>query len=107
MAGNPLTDPNWAADTTDTVVRVVEQVRDKTTTPVIYAARGLVFGVLAAFLVVFAVGLLLVGVQRGIESLWALAVDRPQAVYLSYFTLGGILSLIGMFLFWKRNRAAS
>ena len=107
MAGNPLTDPNWAADTTDTVVRVVGQVREKTTTPVIYAARGIVFGVLAAFLAVFAIGLLLVGLQRGIQSLWEIGFDTPQAVYLSYFTLGGILSLIGVFLFWQRNRAAS
>ena len=73
----------------------------------IYAARGIVFGVLAAFLSVFAIGLLLVGLQRGIQALWEIGFDTPQAVYLSYFTLGGILSLIGMFLFWKRNRAAS
>ena len=32
--------------------------------------------------------------------------DEAQAVYLSYFTLGGILCLTGALLFWKRNRAA-
>lgn len=107
MPGNPLTDPNWAADTTDTVVRVVETVREKTTTPAIYAARGVVFGLLAAFLCVFALILFLVGLQRGIESLWDLAVSRPQAVYLSYFTLGGILCLTGGLLFKKRNNPVS
>lgn len=106
MPGNPLTDPNWAAETTDTVVRVVGQVREKTTTPAIYAARGIVFGVLAAFLGVFVVIMILIGAQRAIESLWDLAVDRPQAVYLSYFTLGGILCLAGWLLFRKRNAAS-
>ena len=107
MPGNPLTDPNWAADTTDTVVRVVETVREKTTTPVIYAARGVVFGLLAAFLGIFALILFLVGLQRGIESLWDLAVSRPRAVYLSYFTLGGILCLAGWLSFRKRNSSVS
>ena len=55
MPANPLTDPNWADETTDTVVRLVGNIRDKTTTPLVYAARGLVFGIIAVLLGVFAV----------------------------------------------------
>ena len=105
MPGNPLTDPNWAAETTDTVVRVVGNVREKTTTPAVHAARGVVFGILAAFLGLFAFVLLLVGLQRAIEALWAIGVSDERAVYLSHLTLGGILCLVGLLLFAKRNHA--
>ena len=58
-------DPNWADETTDTVVRLVGNIRDKTTTPLVYAARGLVFGIIAVLLGVFAVIIALVMVTRG------------------------------------------
>ena len=50
MAGNPLTDPNWAAHVADTVERVVGTVHDRTTRPVVHVTRALVFGLLAAIL---------------------------------------------------------
>ena len=68
MAGNPLTDPDWANNTTDTVVRLVDSVKAKTTKPAVMAARGLVFGLLALFLGLFAIVLLLVGVTRGLQA---------------------------------------
>jgi hypothetical protein len=109
MPGNPLTDPNWADETTDTVVRLVGNVRDKTTTPVVYAARALVFGIIAVFLGVFAVVLLLIGLTRGIQSGIANGFDLEQerAVYISYLVVGGILSLGGLLLFKKRNSNAA
>lgn len=105
MPGNPLTDPNWAAETTETVVRVVGTVRERTTTPAVHAARGLVFGVLAAILGMVALVLLLIALQRALEALWDLGVSEAQAVYLSQLTLGGILCLVGLLLFAKRNSA--
>ena len=53
MPGNPLTDPNWATDTADTVVRLVGTVRDQTTTKAVFAARAVVYGIIAAFLGTF------------------------------------------------------
>ena len=50
MAGNPLTDPDWAVNTTDQVVRLVESVKSKTTKPAVLVARGLVFGLMAIFI---------------------------------------------------------
>jgi hypothetical protein len=105
MPGNPLTDPNWAADTTDTVVRVVGTVRERTTTPAVHAARAVVFGILAAFLGLFALVLFMVGLQRGLEALWDLGVSEEQAVYLSHLTLGGILCIVGLLLFSRRRNA--
>ena len=107
MPGNPLTDPNWADDTTDTVIRLVGSVRDKATTPIVYAARGLVFGLIAAFLGMFAlvIGLILVtrAMQAGLD--WKL--DHERSVYISYLAVGTVFSLAGLWLFKKRNANAA
>ena len=107
MPANPLTDPNWATETTDRVVRVVDTVRDQTTTKVIYAARGLVFGLIAVILGFFALVIMLVGMMRGLQALLELTMSWDQAVYTSYFIVGGVLCLVGLVLFKKRNAAAA
>ena len=103
MAGNPLTDPNWAADLADTVERVVGTVRDRATTPVVHITRGVVFGLLGAFLGLTAVVLLLVAVTRALQSALDAAVSQPRAVYLSYLIVGGILCLAGALVLRKRH----
>ncbi len=107
MPGNPLTDPNWATETTDKLVTFIDTVRSQTTQKVVYAARGAVFGVIAAMLGALILIIALVGLMRGLQSLLELAVGWDRAVYLSYFIVGGILSLVGLVLFRKRNTAAS
>lgn len=107
MPANPLTDPNWATETTDKLVSVIDNVRAQTTQKVVYAARGAVFGVLAALLGTFIVIIALVGLMRGFQALLELAVGWDRAVYLSYLIVGGILSIIGLVLFRKRNAAAA
>lgn len=106
MAGNPLTDPNWAESTTDQVVKLVDQVKAKTTKPAVMAARGLVFGLLAIFLGIFALVLLLVGLTRGLQAGLEPLIEQPRAVYTSYFIVGGILTIIGLVLFKKRNNSS-
>ena len=103
MAGNTLTDPNWAANTTDQVVRLVDNVKAKTTKPVVVAARGLVFGLLSVFLALFAVVLLLVGLTRGLQAAIEPFAEQARAVYISYFIVGGLLCIVGAVLFKKRN----
>ena len=105
MPANPLTDPNWATETTDKLVSLVDTVRSQTTQKVVYAARGAVFGVIAVMLGMFIAIIALVGLMRGLQALLELAVGWDRAVYLSYFIVGGILSIIGMVLFRKRNAA--
>jgi cell division protein FtsX len=107
MAGTPLNNPNWATETTDTVVRLVGKVRDNGTTKVVWAARGLVFGVIAAFLGVFALVLVLIGLTRGVQSVFDLFLSRPRAVYASYLLVGGIFCLVGAFCFKKRGASSS
>jgi hypothetical protein len=103
MPGNPLTDPNWATDVADQIITLVAKVRDKTTNNAIKGARAIVFGIIGAFLGIFALVLVLIGVTRGLQSLFDIWVSWPTAVYLSYFTLGGIFTLAGLFLMGKRH----
>ena len=103
MPGNPLTDPNWAAEIADTVERVVGTVREKATTPAVHVTRGVVFGLLAAFLGLAALTLALIGITRGLQALLDLVVTPAQAVYLSYFIVGGILCLVGALFFRSRH----
>lgn len=103
MPGNPLTDPNWASDLTTQITTFVGTVRDKTTNNAVKLARVLVFGLLGLFLGMFALVLSLIVATRGLQSLIDLFTSWDKAVYLSYFLLGGILSLIGMLLMGKRH----
>lgn len=107
MAGNPLTDPNWADTTTEQVVKLVDNVKAKTTKPAVMVARGLVFGLLAAFLGLFALVILLIGATRALQVLLELITTQGRSVYISYFVVGGALTLVGAVLFKKRNDASS
>ena len=103
MPGNPFTDPNWAADLADTVERVVGSVREKTTKPLVTVTRGLVYGLLAAILGIAALVLLIVMLTRGTQELLdQFNVRRSAAVYISYLAVGGIFSLLGLFVLSKR-----
>lgn len=101
--GTP-TDPNapassgadWPRQATEQVVKVVDSVRDKTTGPVLTAARGVVFGLLAAICAFLFVVVLIIGMVRGITEL----TDR---VWLTYVILGVPFTLIGLVLWRKRK----
>jgi hypothetical protein len=105
MPGNPLTDPNWAADLADQITGFVGTVRDKTTNNAIKVARAIVFGLLALILGTVALVLAVIGSTRGLQELYDLGTSTDKAVYLSYFTMGGIFTLLGLFLMMKRRTA--
>lgn len=102
MPGNPLTDPNWAPDFADQITTFVGNVRDKTTNNAIKAARGIVFGLLATILGITALVLLLIFLTRGLQALLDLLTSWERAVWISYFVVGGIFTLVGLFLMTKR-----
>ncbi len=104
MAGNPLTDPNWATEFTQTIVESIDKVRDRTTKPIVMIARGLVFGLLIAFLGVMALVLLLVGLSRGLINLLEWPFDHDSAVWMSHLIVGSLLVLLGAILMIKRQR---
>jgi hypothetical protein len=107
MPANPLTDPNWASETTDTLVSYVDLIRSKTTQNLVYAARAVVFGLIAVIVGSFAVVILFVMLMRGLQSLLELATTWERAVYLSYLIVGAVFTIAGVVLFKKRNTAAS
>ena len=104
----PRPDRDWPAQAADSVVDVVDRVRDQTTTRAMVAARGLVFGlpitVLGLVFLVSFVVLLLRGTQVFLVEVAGL--EQARAVYVSYLAMGGVLSIVGFWL-WRRanNRA--
>ena len=107
MPGNPLSDPNWAPDLAEQITGFVGKVRDKTTNNAVKAVRGVVYGLLGLFLGLVAIVLLLIIVTRGIQSGLDIFFEWDKAVYLSYFIVGGILTLVGMLLMTKRHQTGA
>lgn len=103
MAGNPLSDPNWAADVTNTIVSTVDKVRDRTTTPIVMIARGLVFGLLGSILGLAAFVLFLIGMSRALINFIEWPLDHDSAVWVSHAILGGLLVLAGSICMAKRQ----
>ena len=103
MPGNPLTDPNWAPDLTEQITTFVGDIRDKTTNNAIKVVRGVVFGLLGLFLGMVAIVLMVIIGTRALQSLLDIWFEWDKAVYLSYFILGGILTLVGTLLMAKRH----
>lgn len=104
MAGNPLTDPNWASELADTVERVVGLAR-KPVSKVVKVVRALVFGVIVA---IAALALMLLGVIVGVRLLQTvlgspIGLDHDSSVWVSYMVMSGILGVAGLFLMRMRR----
>ena len=99
MPGNPLTDPNWAPDLADTVVRLVGSVRDKATNKAVVAVRALVFGVIIGVAGIGAFTLSIILFTKLVQRLVNIGgwIDADSAVWVSYLVVGGILVLAGWF----------
>lgn len=105
MPGNPLTDQNWATEVTEQITTFVAGVRAKTTDNAVKVVRGIVFAMIGLFLGLVAVVLLLVLVTRALQSLLDIWFEWDKSVWLSYFIVGGILTLGGLFMMSRRQSA--
>jgi len=88
---------DWTTDAVDTLERVVRVVRDKTVVPAQKATKAVVYGLLAAFLVVTASFMLALAIFRALVVL-------TGDVWLAYLVLGGIFVIAGGFLWTRRTR---
>ncbi len=103
MAGNPLNDPDLAKKVVDVIDAVVSYIRDHTTRPLVKSARGLVFGLLAAFGVFAIIILFAIVVSRALQSLLDVFMSRDAAVWLSYFIASAVFLLVGTILMRRRH----
>lgn len=87
----------WPAQAADTIVDTISKVRDKTTKPALLAARGLVYGLVAAVIGSVAFFLVLVMIVR----IWANYV--PGHVWVIYAIFAVVFTGTGLFLLRKAN----
>lgn len=90
-------EPDWTDQVTDLIVDVVDRVHDRTTGPLIQAARWLVFGALAFFVgsVILVIGIILIGRLLGL---------LPFDIWVSYTVIGAVFFGAGVWLWSRRGR---
>lgn len=89
--------PDWAAQTADTIERLVASVRAKTADPLERVARTLVYGLVAAIVGLAALVLGAVALVRVLD------VVLPGDVWSAHAVSGGIFVLVGLLLWRKRT----
>jgi len=96
-ADPPAPEPDWAAQTAGQIEKVVVSIRSKTADPLDRIVRIVVYGIVAAVLGVAVVVLLTVALVRAVD------VAIPGAVWSAHLAVGGIFTVVGLFL-WTRRR---
>lgn len=87
---------DWPAQATDAIVNMVDQVRDKTTGPILTASRALVFGLITTLLLSIVVVLVIIALLRLLNEVL-------PAVWLTYLIVGVFFTGVGAVLFRKRH----
>ena len=91
-------DKDWVSQALDTLERVIDTIRSKTSEPLLKVVQTIVFGMLAAGLAITMLLLITIGGVRMLDAY------LPQGVWLAYFVMGSVLILIGLVAWRKRHR---
>jgi hypothetical protein len=102
MPGNPLTDPNWAANLADVIDRYVGQVRSTVTNRAVTAVRAVVFGIIILVIAPVTVTLVIILGTKSLQRLIATTTDHNSAVWISYMLIGAVLVIAGSVLMSRR-----
>lgn len=95
---------DWPAQAADRIEGLVGTVRDKTTGPVMTAARWAVYGLVVLVVGLVALLLITIGALRGLDELFE-GIDGERRVWASYLVLGLPLTIAGLVLLGKARRA--
>ncbi len=88
---------DWADQAADTVVKVVDTVREKTTGPILTIARAIVYGLIGLFAVIVALVLFTIFAVRIVN------VYLPGDVWAAHLLIGTVFTIAGLFIWTKRN----
>ena len=88
---------DWTTDAANAIDNAVGLVRERTVEPVQGVARVVIFGVLAALILIPALTMLAIAVFR------LLTIAAGGRVWVAWTGLGGIFVLAGWFCWSKRN----
>jgi hypothetical protein len=97
--GSPRPAPasdDWAGQAADTVVNVVDAVREKTTGPILTVARAIVYGLIGLFAVIVALIVTTIALVRFVD------VYLPGNVWSAHLLIGTIFTVAGLFIWTKR-----
>jgi hypothetical protein len=93
---------DWAASATDTIDRVVTGLGDKTTKIPTAIASGIVYGLVIGAAASVLLVLVSIAAVRALNVYLPIH-PYPRAVWISDATVGGILTLAGLFV-WRKRR---
>jgi hypothetical protein len=102
---------DWPAQATDAIVGLVDSVKDKVNGPATSAARGTVYGTLAAIVGTAALVVFLVFVFRGLDVLAQVVLDAVdieragRSTWIAHLLFGLGFTLLGGWLWRKGTRA--
>ncbi len=91
------TTPDWGADATERFVTLVDNVKVKTTGPLLKVLRAVVYGIVAAVMGIMLLFLLVIGLIRLVNAY------LPGDVWAAYLLLGTIFLIAGLFTWTKRT----
>jgi hypothetical protein len=98
----PPSEREWPAHATDTIVRVVGSVRDKTTEPAITAARAIVYGIFALLVGSACLVLATVAALRGLDVALPDSVFGEDHMWAAHLILGLVFIAFSAVL-WRRR----
>lgn len=88
----------WPKKAADTVEMVVDALHDKAIRPAVLAVRAVVFGLVIAALATLVTVLVSIAVLRILDTY-----AFPNHIWASYTLLGGLLTLMGLGAWSRRN----
>jgi apolipoprotein N-acyltransferase len=110
-SGRPVSLPSaappkhdWAAQAADSVVNLVDSVRDRTTGPALTTVRGVVYGTFAGIIGIAALVVFIIGAVRVLDVYLPSAVFGDEHVWVVYLILGLAFSVAGG-VSWRRRKS--